>query len=118
MQDKTIQELVQVALDEQAPVEDRIEAIEQLGATGTPPGVKRRIIIDLESELAGFGKPPLKEEYGIYQGGSSLSGSDLRQPEIIVRYHPSESPADLADLIYGIVNHIYKNGSNQDRLKL
>lgn len=71
--------------------------------------MKRRIIIELESELAGFGRPPLKEEGGLYQIFTSISASDLSRPDITVRYHPSEPPADLANFIEEIVVRIYGN---------
>jgi hypothetical protein len=66
----------------------------------------RRIIIELESELAGFGMPCLKHEGGMYLQDTSITATDLSQPEITIYYHPSEDPADLAKMVAEIVTKI------------
>lgn len=68
--------------------------------------MKRRIIIEIDSEIAGFGRPALRQEGGLNLDFSSLSASDLSKPEITIEYHTSEDPADLALLVEEIVTRM------------
>lgn len=67
---------------------------------------KRRIIIELDSEVAGFGMPAIRHEGGMYRLYSSISAADLSQPDITVHYHMSEDSAELALFVEQIVEHI------------
>lgn len=78
---------------------------------------KRRIIIELDSDFAGFGKPPLIHEGGMYRQYSSISATDLTQPEITVHYHMSEDSAELATFVEEIVERLKENNNVRPSLK-
>ena len=73
---------------------------------------KRRIIIELDSDVAGFGRPPLIHEGGMYRQYTSISATDLTRPEITVHYHMSEDSDELAKLVKEIVEWIRKNNND------
>lgn len=67
---------------------------------------KRTIVIEIDSAPAAFGMPALKYEGGAYRRDTSISASDLSQPEITVHYHISEDSAELASFVEEIVERI------------